>query len=155
MKTIIICQSIHHGNTKKIAQVFAEILNSDIISPADVTNFNIDEYDLIGFGSGIYAGKHHSSLFKFIKELKTCNKTAFIFSTRAIHPLTFYHKILRNRLADKGFTILDEFSCQGFSTYGPLKLIGGINKGKPNQDDLSNAKIFAQNLKQKFLSLNI
>lgn len=31
MKTLIICISVHHGNTRKIAQVMAEVLDADIL----------------------------------------------------------------------------------------------------------------------------
>ena len=126
----------------------ADILNADILKPSEVEMNTINEYDLIGFGSGIYAGKHHESLFQLVKLLPSGKKNAFIFSTRAIQPLTFYHKILRKRLEEKGFTILNEFSCQGFSTYGPLKFIGGINKGRPNTEDIEKARLFAQELKK-------
>ncbi len=58
--------------------------------------------------------------------------------------------------------IVDEFSCKGFDTYGGNKeanlieklmgrinkLYGGINKGRPNAEDLKHAEEFAQNLKQ-------
>jgi len=44
--------------------------------------------------------------------------------------------------------IIDEFNCAGFNTNSFLKLFGGINKGKPNTEDLKQAEEFAQNLKQ-------
>ncbi len=47
--------------------------------------------------------------------------------------------------------IVDEFSCKGFNTNSFMKYFGGMNKGRPNADDLKNAEEFAQNLKQKFL----
>jgi hypothetical protein len=50
-------------------------------------------------------------------------------------------------LIGKGFTIIGEFSCKGFNTFGPLKLVGGINKGRPNESDLNKAENFARCLK--------
>lgn len=50
------------------------------------------------------------------------------------------------KLSIKGFDIIGEFSCRGFDTVGPFKLIGGISKGRPNEKDLKQAKIFAKNL---------
>jgi hypothetical protein len=44
--------------------------------------------------------------------------------------------------------IVDEFNCGGFNTNSFLKLIGGMNKGRPNVDDLKHAEECAQNLKQ-------
>lgn len=34
------------------------------------------------------------------------------------------------------------FSCIGFDTYGPLKLIGGVNRNRPNQDDVVKLQEF-------------
>lgn len=44
--------------------------------------------------------------------------------------------------------IVDEFNCAGFNTNSFIKLFGGINKGRPNAEDLKHAEEFAQNLKQ-------
>ena len=38
------------------------------------------------------------------------------------------------------------FSCKGFDNYGSFKLIGGINKGKPNEDDTQNLIKFLKNI---------
>jgi len=63
MKTLIIYNSTHHGNTKKIAKVMTEILNAELVKSDEVDITTLSKYDLIGFGSGIYYGKHHKSLF--------------------------------------------------------------------------------------------
>jgi len=47
----------------------------------------------------------------------------------------------------RGFTIAGEFSCRGWDTFGLLKLIGGINKGRPDEQDLKRAEDFARHLK--------
>jgi flavodoxin len=44
--------------------------------------------------------------------------------------------------------IVDEFSCKGFNTNSFLKYFGGMNKGRPNAEDLKHAEEFVQNLKQ-------
>ena len=46
----------------------------------------------------------------------------------------------------KDCTIIDEFSCAGFNTNSFLKYIGGLNKGRPNADDLKNAETFIKGL---------
>ena len=122
----------------------------------------LQEYSLIGFGSGIYGGKHHEVLLDLADKLpKVTNKKAFIFSTCGA-PVKFMeldkteftryvaknHSSLREKLQSKGYMIVDEFSCAGFNTNNVLKLFGGINKGRPNAEDLKQAEEFAQNLKQ-------
>ena len=44
--------------------------------------------------------------------------------------------------------IVGEFDCRGFDTFGLLKVIGGISKGKPNEKDIEKAENFAINLKK-------
>ena len=150
MKTLIICISIHHGNTKKIAKVMADILSADILEPVDVDTNNLEEYDLIGFGSGIYFGRHHKSLLNLIDRLPHLkDRKAFIFSASGIKNIRFinnYDRVLRKKLSKK-INIIGEFSCRGFDTYGPFKYIGGISKGMPNEKDLENAGNFARGLK--------
>jgi flavodoxin len=60
---------------------------------------------------------------------------------------TKIHTALREKLEAKGYIIVDEFNCHGFNTNSFLKLLGGMNKGKPNEEDLKEAEKFAQNLK--------
>jgi len=146
--------SIHHSNTEKIAKVMAEILEAKLAKPCEVDTATISKYDLIGFGSGIYFFKHHKSLLNLIDKLSLQkNKKAFIFSTRGMDPIWFYHRPLKKKLLERSFDIVGEFSCRGFDTYlfdkyiPPLKFTGGISKGRPNEKDLKNARKFAKDLK--------
>jgi flavodoxin len=50
------------------------------------------------------------------------------------------HASLKEKLMNRGYSIVDEFSCKGWDTWGPMKLFGGINKGRPNEKDLAEAK---------------
>jgi flavodoxin len=146
VKTLILCQSYHHGNTKKIAAAMAAVLRADVVSPRDVNVSALDGYDLIGFGSGIAFGKHYKGLLKWVDGLPILHKKAFVFSTRGDRRLRSYHRALRGQLEGKEWTIVGEFSCRGFDTYGLTKLIGGIAKGRPNEHDLRDAAEFARSL---------
>jgi hypothetical protein len=53
----------------------------------------------------------------------------------------------RKKLLVKGCEITGEFNCTGWNTNSFLKLFGGINKGKPNADDLLRANEFAESFK--------
>ena len=144
MKTLIIYTSIHNGNTEKIARVMTEALDAKLIKPNEIKTDELSEYNLIGFGSGIYFGKHHKSLLDIVSKLQPQNnKKAFIFSTRGLFPMSVCHKIFKRQLLRKEFNVIGEFSCKGFDDYGPFKLIGGINKNKPDKNDLDDAKRFA------------
>jgi len=158
MKTLIIYLSVHHGNTEKIAKAMAEVLDAKLAKPSEIDVNEVSEYDLVGFGSGIYFGKHQVNLLNFVDALPSFKgKKAFIFSTSgASNALNFiinfrygvlhFHEHLRKRLLKKGFKIVGEFNCRGYDDYGLFKLIGGIAKGRPNDRDLENARSFAQSL---------
>jgi len=149
MKSLIILVSYHHNNTQKIAEVMSKILNALIKSPEQIKPDELQGYDLIGFGSGIYASRHHRTLRKFVDELpEVSNKKAFIFSTCSnTKNAPKYHSILREKLKSKGYSIAGEFNCAGLNTWGPFKIIGGTKKGRPNSDDLKLAEEFALKLK--------
>lgn len=147
MKTAIIYKSVHHGNTKKIAEAMAKPLEADLFDLKDFNKDMIKEYDLIGFGSGIYFYRPHKKLRKFVEGLDDVeNKKAFHFSTSGNGK---YYDWLEKNLAKKGFEVIGEFHCKGFDTYALTKLIGGINKGKPDEKDFNNAKKFARSLKEE------
>jgi len=149
MKTLIVYISIHHQNTEKVAKVMAEELKADLVSIGKVQSDTLAPYDLIGFGSGIYFMKHHKTLLQFVETLPpVTQKRAFVFSTSGDGKKK-HHASLKEKLVNRGFSIVDEFSCKGWDTFGPLKLFGGINKGRPNEEDLAGARLFAQELKNK------
>jgi flavodoxin len=149
MKTLIVYASIHHQNTEKVAKVMAEELGAALMPVSQVQSRILSDYDLIGFGSGIYFMKHHKTLLRFVETLPAVGgNPAFIFSTSGEGGIG-KHAALKEKLVDRGFVIVGEFSCKGWDTFGPMKLIGGINKGRPNAEDLEGARVFARGLKDK------
>ncbi|MFX0068935.1 MAG: flavodoxin family protein [Promethearchaeota archaeon] len=150
-KSLIVYKSVFHGNTEKVAKAIAGVLNAKLVEPHEIGIDRLLEYDLIGLGSGIYNIKHHKDVLDFVDELpKMEGKKAFIFSTSGLRSIRIFHsfnKHLEKRLLEKGFDIIGEFSCRGFDNNGLLRLIGGINKGRPNENDLKKAREFARNLK--------
>ncbi len=114
---LIICSSFHHNNTFNIANVIGKELNGVVVKPNEFNAETIFEYDLIGFGSGIYNGKHHINILNLVDKLEVQDhKHVFIFSTSTI-PVKVMHRNLKNRLAQKGFDIIGEFSCKGYMDY--------------------------------------
>lgn len=149
MKIAIIYKSIHHGNTKKIAEVMAEALEADLFDLKEVNKDIIREYDLIGFGSGKYFMRPHKKLRKFVEELEDVEgKNVFVFSTSGDgKPMGWLEK----KLSNKGFLVLGEFYCKGFDTYALARIIyrGNLNKGRPDEEDLKSAQKFAIGIKEK------
>lgn len=157
-KSLIILMSYHHKNTEKIAKVIADVMDAPIKSPQQISLDEIAQYDLIGFGSGIYDSHHHKKLLDLADQLpQVKNKKAFLFSTfgapKFIATQEFIlknHIILREKLLKKGFQVMGEFGCAGFNTNSFLVKFGGINKGRPNTEDLKQAEEFAQSIMSKW-----
>lgn len=159
-KVLIICQSIHHNNTLKIAKAIGNVLNAEIKKPSEIKVDDIKKYQVIGFSSGIYWGKHHVSLMRFASKIKSLkNKKVFVFSTSGLgNALNFplnvvnmafhFHSPLIRLLIKKNAKIIGNFSCRGFDTYGFLRFIGGVSKGRPSKKDLENARTFARDVKK-------
>jgi flavodoxin len=157
MKSLIIVFSYHHNNTQKIAEVMAKVLDAQVKTPQQTNPDELSQYDLVGFGAGIDSGKHYKELREFADALpQVTDKKAFIFSTSGMtgeKKLTKDHSALREKLQSKGYLVVDEFQCKGFNTNSFLKYFGGINKGRPNAEDLKLAEEFALKLKGKTAKL--
>jgi len=137
----------------------AKVLNAKVKSPQQTNPEELNQYDLVGFGAGIDSGKHYKEILDFANNLpQVINKKAFVFSTSGMPigisgqaRLEEYtrkcHTSLKETLQSKGYLIVDEFGCAGFNTNKFLKWFGGINKGRPNAEDLKLAEAFAEKLK--------
>jgi len=151
MKTLIIYASIHHGNTKKVAQEISSVLKAKVLSFSEVNRKDIEEADLVGFGSGIYFTKFHKGLINLVEELPDMEgKKAFLFSTSGMKANNIFnrsHDKFRKILEKKKFEVVGEYTCPGYDTYSLLKYIGGMNKNRPDQKDIDRAKEFAQSIK--------
>jgi len=144
----IVYASIHHGNTRKLAESFAAALSADLYAIDEIGQADLTQYDLVGFGSGIYFGRNHSSLLKLVDLWQKPPRRVFIFSTAGLPFLKcFQHASLRRRLKTKGCEVVAEFSCRGWDTVGPLWFIGGINRKHPDSSDLNRATEFARRMK--------
>lgn len=145
METLIIYSSIYHGNTEKIAIAMGETLNAKTIKTADAKSEDLNRFDLVGFGSGVYAMRMDGELIHFVEELPRIEgKKAFVFTTSGMG--RDFSGSMANILIKKGFDIIGRFDCKGFDDWGPLKLKGGVNKGKPDGTDITAAKEFARGL---------
>lgn len=143
MKTAIVYASVHHGNTKKIIDEIAKKYEVDLIDATQITERDLSGYDLIGFASGVYGGKFHKAVLKFASVNLVEDKKVFLICTyggkaafKSIEPI----------IADKEDELAGKFSCKGFDTFGPFKLIGGVAKGHPDEKDLAAAVEFYSNL---------
>jgi flavodoxin len=153
-RALMILVSAPGGNTEKIARAMATALGARVLSAAEAKAADLSACVIIGFGSGIMDQEHHKALLSFVDALPPQEgKKAFIFSTSGIsrqyaleHGIDDPHTPLRGKLVEKGFAIAGEFNCEGFNANSFLKFFGGMNKGRPNQEDLARAEAFARGL---------
>jgi flavodoxin len=152
MKSLIVCVSKSHGNTRRVADRMAEVLDAEVVEPESLDSEKLREYDLVGFGSGIYYMGFDARLRNLIRRLPDVDGIrAFTFFTSGAReiPLLDYTAPARKQLAGKGFEVLGSFACRGFDTVGPFGFIGGINRGRPNDHDLNRAAAFAERLRKR------
>ena len=126
----------------------AEKVGADILKAADVNLNKFGKYDIVGFGSGVYNGKLHKELSEILSKLpKQDDRKAFIFSTTGSKTYSsMAHERFRPILKEKGFEIIGEFSCLGFDTALTKE---GINKDRPNKQDIKEAEDFIVNIIKK------
>lgn len=157
IRSLVVVFSYHHGNTEKIARVMAKVLGAEIKTPQQVYPEQLRQYDLIGFGSGIYSATFDPSVLTLADRLSyAAGKKAFIFSTYGAPAVAVTrdfvannHAEIRGKLQLKGYEVIGEFGCAGWNTNSFLKYFGGLNKGRPDAGDLANAEAFAREMMKK------
>jgi flavodoxin len=160
MKSLVVVFSYHHRNTEKIAQAIAHVLGAEVRTQQQVRPEEMQEYDLTGFGSGIYSSTFAPSMLSLADRLpQSSGQKAFLFSTYGapgfIANREFIeknHAQMRQKLQAKGYTVIGEFGCAGWNTNSFLKYFGGLNKGRPDAGDLKNAEAFAAKMMEEVRS---
>ncbi len=148
MKTVIIYASKHHGNTKKVCERLADQCNVTLVEASEVSDsFPWDDYELIGFASGIAFKKFYEPVNN-AAGLIPAGKKAFYIYTCAANDQDFSENI-RGIVESRGAKSIGTYGCKGFNTFGPLKLIGGMNKKNPTEDELAAAVQFYRSIESK------
>lgn len=149
MKTAICYYSRHHGNTLKILEAMAQESGVDLVDVTTRQTVRLEEYDCIGFASGVYFGKSHQSVLAFARQYLPRRKPVFLACTYggargdSMNALSEIAK-------EKDCPVLGEFGCRGYDTFGPFKLVGGIAKGHPDRRDLDNARSFYRHIRESW-----
>ena len=143
MRKAIVYASVHHGNTEKLVKRIAEECRVDLIDAIKQKNADLNDYDIIGFASGIYYSKFHQSILKFSEENLSADKKVFLICTNGG---SANFKSIEQILNKKHASVVGKFGCKGYDTFGPFKLVGGIAKGHPDEEDMKNAVDFVKGL---------
>lgn len=146
MSTCIIYYSKHHGNTKNLLDAIkAEDPKVELIDVTEKREVDLNGYDRIGFASGIYYTKFAEQVLTFAKVNLPPQKDVFYLAT-AGNPIKVNFNSIAEVAESKQCNELGRFQCKGFDTFGPFKLVGGIQKGHPTDDEIAEAVEFYKNL---------
>jgi flavodoxin len=127
------------GNTKKVADAIAEEIG---ITARVVTTSSTDDAKILFLGSGTYGGKPGETMIKFIESGNFSGRKVAIFGTAAsVSGCQKMIAAMTDILHQKGATILGSYYCKGKFFL--------VSRGHPNNEDLDNAKKFAQEMLKK------
>ncbi|MHC1604549.1 MAG: flavodoxin family protein [Candidatus Methanofastidiosia archaeon] len=144
MRTLVVYYS-KTGNTKKVAEVVARELGTDVASIDEKPN--IENYDLVVFGTPTHGGKPAKEMWSYMQKIpETENKKAAVFISSGgsggdKNTMGWMKKFVE----DKGMKFIG-----GFSTIGEWKgLFSTKNVGRPNEKDLEDARGFVKWLEEQ------
>ena len=149
MKTAILYYSKHHGNTKKLLDAIKTV--DQDVNLLDVTTagaVDLSGYDRIGIASGIYYTSFAKQVISYASDHLPEGKPVFFIYTHGA-PTGGFLKGIREITGRKHCKELGEYRCQGFDTFGPFKLVGGIAKGHPTKQEIDAAVKFYQRLPER------
>lgn len=149
LKTVILYRSKHHGNTKKlvdaIVEAYPEVDTIDIASLGKNEYPDISGYHLIGAASGIYYGQMDKDLKRVLDHVLSPQDQVFGLMTFGGKE-KWNGRDLAAVCQVKFANLQTMYGCVGYDTFGPFRLIGGMNKGRPNAEDIQGAVDFYRHL---------
>ena len=144
-KIAIVYASRHQGNTRRLVEKISEKLNVVLIDAQTIPEADLSEFEVIGFASGIDFGKFYDPVADFLKgNLPENKKVFFLYTCARANP--GFTKSIHEEAAKKNAVILGVYGCRGYNTYGPWKLIGGMNKNHPDENEIRDAIRFVASL---------
>ena len=148
MKSLIVYASRHHGNTKKLVRYLSDRYGIALMDAQAAQTLADEDYDLIGFASGIDFGKLYPEVTALAQKLSP-GKGIYALYTCAKDQAKYGLEI-ELIAGQTGCRYLGKYGCKGYNTYGPLKIIGGMNKMHPDAQELENACIFYERIVSDF-----
>ena len=129
MKTIILYYSNHHGNTKKLV---------DAIAASDPENVELLDVTKAG-------PRDLSPILNYMSDNLPAGKNVFIIFTSAMNRDSLSSSA-RKVIEEKKCYVMGQYSCPGYNTFGPFKLVGGTAKGHPTKEEIEGAVKFYKGL---------
>lgn len=145
MSTAIVYYSQHHGNTKKLLDAIASKNTVTLIDVTEQPDADLSPFDRIGFASGIYFSAFAKQLLAFADAHLPESKDVFYIYTHGA-PVGGFLKGMREIAGRKRCREIESYHCLGFDTFGPFRLVGGVAKGHPTEEEIAGAVSFYQGL---------
>ncbi len=165
---ILITYFSNTGNTEKVANSLKEGFEGndvDVKTIKDADPSSLKSHDLVCLGSGIYGGKINREVQNFVKKITEFPQNFAFFCTHS-SPQHYQNsfKRIRSTIEEKGSRYLGIWDCMAENLGIPIETQLGMLeklpdekrkeqeeymeklKGRPNAEDLENAKKFAQSL---------
>ena len=148
MKTAICYYSCHHGNTRKVLEAMALEGDVDLIDVRARRAVRLEEYGCVCLASGIYGVEVHRAVVEFARQYLPRGVPVFFAYTYGAAKASGA-KALASLARERECPVLGEFGCRGYDTFGPFRLVGGIAKGHPDEQDLKNAREFFREMRDR------
>lgn len=140
MKSILIYESTHHENTKRLVDAIAKKHNVEAVSIENAEYTDLSEYAMVGLAAGIAFGKFYKRMEEFAAKIPSGTRVFLLYTCG--NPSGGYVKSITRTLESNGAKVMGSYGCKGYDTYGPFKLIGGIAKGHPTEEEIIGAVAF-------------
>ena len=147
MKSIVL-YTTKTGNTEKLAKAISDALKTDCVNITDTTDFfklNLNKYDHFFLGSGVYGGKPHKNIIKFLNQFDFQSQKIivpfFTWLGRGKSDNDAF-KAIKNILNNKNQIVNENY----YKCYGKSFLF--IRYSHPDKNDLEKAVQWANNMVQ-------
>ena len=135
-------------NTRRVAEAMAGSLAAELVSIELLKDHQLRGRPLIGLGSGVYWLRLERRIVDLAARIPPGCRV-FIFSTsgwRGRALVTFFQSELVKSLAQHDVEVIGRWHCPGHDQQPLFKWLQ-ISRGRPNEDDIANARAFAASLK--------
>ena len=140
----IITQDIFDSLSEDLKEI-SSLLASSIKTLKQVGDVVLEIHGQFANHTLLNQSTHKSTLDNFAKNNMQIKKKVFFLYTCAMDRDGFTDSIKEIAL-EKEAVILGEYGCKGYNTYGPWKVIGGMNKKHPNEAEVESAVEFFNKL---------
>lgn len=144
MKTVIVLESWHKGNTRKLVEAIARRYGVEQIDVRKTKTADLSGYDLIGFASGVYVERPGRRVTRLLRDCLPEGKPVFFLYTCG-SPTDKYMEPLRKAVEQKHGTVLGIYGCPGYYDFKLMKR----NQGHPDEREIQGAVKFFEEISKK------